>query len=202
MPGAASTPGRVVSCSLLLPPARQRRALPLLLPLLLALLQLLPPSLQRAPFAPTHMLQPVPGAARAAPNVWREGMLCDVTHPPYNATGDNLTDDTRSIQRAIDACGDLPGSGGTVILPSGRSFRSGSLWLRSNLTFRVEPGSTLIGSKNWSAYPITYTRSGCTMMPAHAGLLQVLPPPPDLNRGKSNFERLRAFPGTAGGASR
>ncbi len=41
---------------------------------------------------------------------------------------------------------------------------SGSLWLRSNLTFRVEKGATLIGSTRWAAYPMVYTRSSCTMM--------------------------------------
>lgn len=61
---------------------------------------------------------------------------------------------------------------GTVLLPRGAgSFRSGSLWLASNLTFRIEEGASLSGSENWSSYPMTYTRSGCVMMEAHASLL-------------------------------
>lgn len=125
-----------------------------------------------APFAAVHLTQPVSGAARAlSPDAWRAGMLCDVTRPPYSARGDNMTDDTFAIQRAIDDCGDQPHPGGTVLLPAGRSFVSGSLWLRSNLTLRVEMGAVLIGSTDWRAYNMTYTRSGCTMMSAHAALL-------------------------------
>ena len=125
-------------------------------------------SISGAPFAPVRLAQPVPGAARA----WRVvGKLCDVTQPPYLARGDNRSDDTFAIQRAIDDCGDLAGSGGTVLLPSGHSFVSGSLWLRSNLTFLVERGAALIGSPRFTAYNMTYTRSGCTMMMAHAALL-------------------------------
>ncbi len=140
-----------------------------LLAVALALRPLLTGSL--APFAPLHLPQPVPGAARGvSPDGWREGKLCDVSLPPFSAKGDNVTDDTLAIQRAIDACGDLPAPGGTVLL-TGRSFVSGSLWLRSNLTFRVEKGATLIGSTRWAAYPMVYTRSSCTMMEAHAALL-------------------------------
>ena len=125
----------------------------------------------RSPFARVHLSQPVPGATRGMePNGWRRGRLCNVTQPPFNAAGDNQTDDTAAIQAAIDVCGDLQ-DGGTVLLPRGGNFVSGSLWLRSNLTFRVEDGAMLIGSLQWAAYPLTYTRSGCTMMTAHASLL-------------------------------
>ena len=68
----------------------------------------------------------------------QQGKLCDVTKAPFLARGDNKTEDTLAIQAAIDECGDLPHPGGTVLLPKGRSFVSGSLWLRSNLTFMVQ----------------------------------------------------------------
>ena len=146
------------------------RGAPPLLAVALALRPLLTGSL--APFAALHLPQPVPGAARGvSADGWREGKLCDVSLPPFSAKGDNVTDDTLAIQRAIDACGDLPAPGGTVLLRAGRSFVSGSLWLRSNLTFRVAKGATLIGSTRWAAYPMVYTRSSCTMMEAHAALL-------------------------------
>ena len=81
-----------------------------------------------APFAPgTRLFQPVPGAA-SFPN---GGKLCDVMQPPFGAKGDNRTVDTVPIQRAIDACGDLP-TGGTVLLPKGGWFVSGGKDLDTN----------------------------------------------------------------------
>jgi hypothetical protein len=138
----------------------------------LLLLCLPAPSAPASPFVAIHTPQPVPGAPRGVqPNAWRDGKLCDVTEPVFGARGDNFTDDTRAIQAAIDACGDLPGSGGTVLLPAPRVFRAGSLWLRSNMTLRVEPGAVLLGSRRWGAFNLTYTRAGCVMMYAHASLL-------------------------------
>lgn len=58
-----------------------------------------------------------------------------------------------------------------MLLPAPRVFRAGSLWLRSNMTLRVEPGAVLLGSRRWGAFNLTYTRAGCVMMYAHASLL-------------------------------
>lgn len=125
----------------------------------------------RAPFDPVYLAQPVPGADRAtSPDGWRLGKLCNVTSAPYNAVGDGKANDTAAIQSAIDDCGGLA-EGGTVLLPSGGTFKTGSLWLRSNLTFRVEDGATLLGSDDHDDYPIVYTRRGSVMMWAHAGFL-------------------------------
>jgi polygalacturonase len=116
-----------------------------------------------APFEPAQLSQPVSGAVS-----FPEGKLCDVTHPPYSAKGDNQTVDTAALQRAVDACGDLP-TGGTVLLPKGGWFVSGALWLRSNLTFAVE--GVLMGSTDPKAYPTTYTRAAAVMQHAHSSLL-------------------------------
>jgi hypothetical protein len=58
------------------------------------------------------------------------------------AAGDGTTMDTAALQRAIDAAA---AAGGTVLLPPGR-YLSGTLWLRSNVTLRLEKGATLLGS--------------------------------------------------------
>ena len=114
----------------------------------------------RAPFAAFHMEQPVLGSARGASSSgWQEGMLCDVTSAPFNAIGDNRTDDTAAIQRAIDLCGDrADGKGGTVLLPAGHNFVTGALWLRpvtsphplSHLSLRV----FLLEDNGWCAPPL------------------------------------------------
>lgn len=154
----------------------------------------------RSPFPTTRLEQPVPGPARGlSPDAWREGKLCNVTQPPFNAVGgvcvvvymcvlqgvdlcvlascadtlpvDGKTNNTAALQRAIDACGNLA-EGGTVLLPAGGgSFVSGSLWLKSNLTFRIEKGSTLLGGTAMQDAPVVYSRRECVMMDAHAGLL-------------------------------
>jgi exo-poly-alpha-galacturonosidase len=70
----------------------------------------------------------------------------------YGAVGDGSTLDTQAIQAAIDAC--TPG--GTVLLPSG-VFRSGAIWLKSDMTFQVGAGATLLGSPNAQDYPYHLT---------------------------------------------
>eukprot|EP00656_Telonema_subtile_P032402 TRINITY_DN3556_c0_g1_i2.p1 TRINITY_DN3556_c0_g1~~TRINITY_DN3556_c0_g1_i2.p1 ORF type:complete len:168 (-),score=30.81 TRINITY_DN3556_c0_g1_i2:105-608(-) len=131
----------------------------------------------RAPFDDTIMMQPVKGAPRATnPDGWRSGRLCDVSKTPYDAQ--NGTNATAALQTAIDDCGDLPG-GGTVLVPSGLVLKTASLWLRSNLTLRVEAGSTLLGTatglgdtaESIDDAPVVYTRRDSVMVPAHAGLL-------------------------------
>jgi hypothetical protein len=62
----------------------------------------------------------------------------------YGAQGDGRTKDTAAIQRAIDACAKR--GGGTVILPAGHIFLSGTLTLCSHVEMHLAGGSTLLAS--------------------------------------------------------
>jgi len=63
----------------------------------------------------------------------------------YGAKGNGLTKDTLAIQTAIDAAARV--GDGAVLLPPGR-YLSGTLHLRSNVTFRLTSGATLIASRD------------------------------------------------------
>ena len=75
--------------------------------------------------------------------------------PPYDITdhgavGDGATLSTRSIQAAVDAC--AAAGGGTVRVPPG-VFLTGSIRLRSQVTFHIENGGVLRGSGSLADYP-------------------------------------------------
>jgi exo-poly-alpha-galacturonosidase len=69
----------------------------------------------------------------------------------YGAVGDGATVNTAAIQRAIDAC--TPG--GKVRIPAG-VFKTGAIWLHSDMTLEVAAGATLLGSDNAADYPYNY----------------------------------------------
>jgi polygalacturonase len=71
----------------------------------------------------------------------------------YGAKGDGKTLDTAAINRAIDVC--HAKGGGTVYL-SGGTFLSGTVMLKSNVTFYLEAGATLLGSTRLSDYPVQH----------------------------------------------
>ncbi len=62
----------------------------------------------------------------------------------FGARGDGKTNDTAALQSAIDACAQA--GGGTVVLPAGHEFLSGSLQLRSHIHLHLEGGSRLVAS--------------------------------------------------------
>ncbi|HEY5382577.1 MAG TPA: glycoside hydrolase family 28 protein [Acidobacteriaceae bacterium] len=62
----------------------------------------------------------------------------------FGAVGDGKTKDTAALQQAIDEC--AKAGGGTVVLPSGRTFLSGTLTLKSNVEFHLAGGSVLRAS--------------------------------------------------------
>ena len=72
---------------------------------------------------------------------------CDVR--ACGAVGDGQANDTAALQLAVDRV--AAAGGGTVRLPPGR-YMSGTLFLRSGVTFDVEGGATLLGSTKFSDY--------------------------------------------------
>lgn len=67
----------------------------------------------------------------------------------YGLTGDGVTDDTAKLQAAISTCPPH----GTVYVPAG-TYRTQSLFLRSEITLYLEKGCTLLGGTDRSQYPI------------------------------------------------
>ena len=73
----------------------------------------------------------------------------DYSVSDFGARGDGKTVNTRAIQRVIDLCAE---KGGKVIIPQGE-FVTGTLFLKSNVTLRLERGAHLLGSTNLADYP-------------------------------------------------
>src|SRR5258705_9150345 len=76
------------------------------------------------------------------------GKVCDAR--TYGAKADGATKDTKAIQAAIDDCASA--GGGTVKL-SGGTFLSAPIVLKSNITFDIARGTTLLGSPHHADYP-------------------------------------------------
>lgn len=71
-----------------------------------------------------------------------------ITNSPYNATGNGTTNDRVAIQNAIN---DVNAAGGGVVtLPFDKTFLSGNLRLKSNVTLTIS--GTLLQSQNTSHY--------------------------------------------------
>jgi hypothetical protein len=77
-----------------------------------------------------------------------------VTDARYGAVGDGVTNDRLAMQAAIDHV--AARGGGTVVLPAGKTFLSGSLQLASRVTLRVD--GTLLQSQAEGDYATATTR--------------------------------------------
>ena len=97
---------------------------------------------------------------------------CTRTFDPrdFGAAGDGQTLDTAALQRALDAAAAVHG---TVQLPPG-TWHSGSLFVRSGVTLRLEAGATLRGSTDLADYPLIATRVSGIEMPWPAALVNII----------------------------
>jgi polygalacturonase len=86
----------------------------------------------------------------------------------FGAKGDGTTNDAAAIQATIAAASaagaKVSCSGGSqppqVLLPAGRTFLSGPLWLESCVDLHVETGATLLASPVVDDYPVVMKSSG------------------------------------------
>ncbi|HEY6187582.1 MAG TPA: glycoside hydrolase family 28 protein [Pyrinomonadaceae bacterium] len=88
----------------------------------------------------------------------------------YGATGDGISNATKAIQRAIDAC--ARAGGGSVVFKPG-SYLTGALFLKSSVHLRVDQGVTLLGSQEDADYPSLWTRVAGIEMKWPAALINV-----------------------------
>ena len=86
----------------------------------------------------------------------------------FGATGDGKTKDTLSIQQAIDRCYVL--GGGEVLLPQG-NYLTGAIALKSNVVIRLEKDAVLMGSPEFTDYPVAQVRWEGKWMKGHVGLI-------------------------------
>jgi polygalacturonase len=87
----------------------------------------------------------------------------------YGARGDGASLDTAAIQKAIDAAAAV---GATATLKPG-TYLTGSLFLKSGVTFDVGQGVTLIGSQKLADYPMLPTRIAGIEMTWPSALINV-----------------------------
>ena len=73
-----------------------------------------------------------------------------VTDAAYGAMGDGITNDRAAIQAAIDAAS--AAGGGIVLLPAGKTFLTGNIILKSNVTLQFGEGAILKQSTDRTAY--------------------------------------------------
>jgi len=67
----------------------------------------------------------------------------------YGAKGDGVTLDTAAINAAVQDCHSR--GGGTVVVEAG-TYLTGSVHLLDNITLKLEPGATVLGSENLADY--------------------------------------------------
>ncbi len=88
----------------------------------------------------------------------------------YGASADGKTICTKEIQKAVD---DAAKTGECVILDKG-IYLTGSVFIKSNVEFRIEEGAELRGIMDEESYPDVWSRVAGVEMKWPAGLLNVI----------------------------
>jgi polygalacturonase len=87
------------------------------------------------------------------------------------AAADGRTKDTASIQRAIDRCAAL--GGGAVVVPPG-DYLTGAVALRSGAVLYLDKDARILGSPDFSDYPVTQVRWEGKWIPGRLGLIYAI----------------------------
>lgn len=74
----------------------------------------------------------------------------DFTISGFGAVADTTVLSTKAIQAAIDKC--HASGGGKVIIPAG-NYKTGTIYLKNNVSLHLEKGATLFGSPRLKDYP-------------------------------------------------
>ena len=93
----------------------------------------------------------------------------DISVARYGAKGDGTTLNTIAIQKAIDAAAK---EGDTVVFPAG-VYLTGSIFVKSGVTLKLDKGVTLTGSQNIADYPVMPTRIAGIEMRWPAALVNI-----------------------------
>lgn len=96
-------------------------------------------------------------------------MTQDLNARDFGARGDGITLNTRALQAAIDAA---MLQRATLRIPPG-TYLTGSLFLKSGMTLRLDRGATLLGSRNLADYPLLPTRVAGIEMRWPAALVNI-----------------------------
>jgi polygalacturonase len=96
-------------------------------------------------------------------------LAADFSVASYGARGDGSTMNTKAIQKAIDAAAK---KGGTVVFPAG-TYLTGSIFVKSGVTLRLDKDVILRGSRNIADYPMMPTRIAGIEMSWPAALVNV-----------------------------
>ncbi|CQD38293.1 exo-poly-alpha-D-galacturonosidase [Yersinia enterocolitica] len=89
----------------------------------------------------------------------------------FGVIDDGKTLNTKAIQQAIDSC--KPGC--RVEIPAG-TYKSGALWLKSDMTLNLQAGAILLGSENPDDYPAGYRLYPYSTIERPASLINAIDP--------------------------